>query len=913
MKILKYIILSIALMGLIACGGSSSPSNKAPTVNAGEDVTVERNKEVTLKGTAKDSDGTIKSYVWEKGSKVLSKKANFKYIPTTVGKETLILTVTDDDGATASDKVVVDVMMRPFITKWKLSHDRDSITIPTISTEKYNYSVDWGDGTVSKNQTQSASHKYKDPTKVYRVKIWGIFPRIYFKKFQGDMPFNLLSIEQWGDIEWSSMSGAFKRCNRLEGEAKDTPDLSKVTDMSEMFAGANEYDDGKFLGKNSFNQDISNWDVSNVVNMSNLFYFSNYNKSLNSWNVSNVIDMHQMFYFSEFNQPLNSWNVSNVIDMHEMFRKTDFNQNISSWDLSNVIDMKMMFYEAKYFNQPINSWDVSSVTNMSGMFYYSLNFNQPLDNWNVSNVIDMHEMFMGTDFNQNISSWDVSSVTDMSNLFMGTDFNQPINSWNVSNVTNMNRLFYLSDFNQSLDDWDVSSVTMMFEILKETSFSTKNYDNLLKSWSQLNLQKNVRFGLDSTYSNNLDSVKDIFINQFNWTIEDGGKVLAFNNLYHEAYIGESVDISSFLTNTKEVISYKWEENGTLLSSKNSLSFSDSTQEGMHKIKITLTMSDKSEISEDVFVYLSLKGSPKPFITEWKVFNGACDGFSDYKITIPTKGDGYNYTISWGDGAVDYNVTGDISHTYQKYGLYKVYIRGNFPRIYFKYTCAVQLYGIEQWGDIEWKSMKEAFSGAFAFSDNSSKDTPNLSKVTDMSYMFDTGEEGEYKPFNLDMSGWDVSNITNMEGLFWGRKYFNQDIGKWDVSNVTNMSSMFKWARSFNQDISGWDVSNVTNMSYMFDGSQMCSESGCGGKIHEINQDFSKWDISNVESMTNMFQRTKLSTENYDKILYGWSELSLQQGVAFGVGGTKYHKSLNKNRNLIISNFNWTITDGGIVE
>ena len=53
MKILKYILLTIALIGLVACGGSSSPSNKIPTVNAGKDVTVERTKKLTLKGTAK--------------------------------------------------------------------------------------------------------------------------------------------------------------------------------------------------------------------------------------------------------------------------------------------------------------------------------------------------------------------------------------------------------------------------------------------------------------------------------------------------------------------------------------------------------------------------------------------------------------------------------------------------------------------------------------------------------------------------------------------------------------------------------------------------------------------------------------------------------------------------------------------
>ena len=42
--------------------------------------------------------------------------------------------------------------------------------------------------------------------------------------------------------------------------------------------------------------------------------------------------------------------------------------------------------------------------------------------------------------------------------------------------------------------------------------------------------------------------------------------------------------------------------------------------------------------------------------------------------------------------------------------------------------------------------------------------------------------------------------------------FNQDIGDWDVSNVTNMEGIcFLDATAFNQDISRWDVRKVTDM------------------------------------------------------------------------------------------------------
>jgi surface protein len=45
--------------------------------------------------------------------------------------------------------------------------------------------------------------------------------------------------------------------------------------------------------------------------------------------------------------------------------------------------------------------------------------------------------------------------------------------------------------------------------------------------------------------------------------------------------------------------------------------------------------------------------------------------------------------------------------------------------------------------------------------------------------------------------------------------FNQPIGNWDVSNVTNMDGMFWRNSAFNQPISNWDVGNVTDMGFMF--------------------------------------------------------------------------------------------------
>ena len=55
-------------------------------------------------------------------------------------------------------------------------------------------------------------------------------------------------------------------------------------------------------------------------------------------------------------------------------------------------------------------------------------------------------------------------------------------------------------------------------------------------------------------------------------------------------------------------------------------------------------------------------------------------------------------------------------------------------------------------------------------------------------------------FNGDISSWDVSNVTDMNAMFYSASAFNQDISSWDVSNVTTMEYMFVSASAFNQDI-----------------------------------------------------------------------------------------------------------------
>jgi surface protein len=228
-----------------------------------------------------------------------------------------------------------------------------------------------------------------------------------------------------------------------------------------------------------------------------------------------------------------------------------------------------------------------------------------------------------------------------------------------------------------------------------------------------------------------------------------------------------------------------------------------------------------------------------FIIKIKTDNTCMDSSNQTSFTLTTfPGETYNYSIDWdGNGTVDeHGNTGNATHDYKAVGIFTIRISGTFPRIYFRDSKdTLKIISIEQWGSQVWKSMREAFRNCKKLSGNTI-DTPNLSNVTDMSGMFYNAYE-----FNQAIGNWDVSKVTDMSGMFYNAHEFNQAIGNWDVSKVTDMSGMFCSAHKFNQAIGNWDVSKVKNMSAMFLGA------------FEFNQAIGSWDLSKVEYGWNVQQ------------------------------------------------------------
>ena len=117
---------------------AAPPVNQPPVVNAGADqsITLPVNS-VSVSGTASDPDGTITTYVWTKisgpsASNITTPNAAATSITGLVqGSYQFSLTVTDNNGASASDTLVVTVHPAPNVAPVANAGADQTITLPT--------------------------------------------------------------------------------------------------------------------------------------------------------------------------------------------------------------------------------------------------------------------------------------------------------------------------------------------------------------------------------------------------------------------------------------------------------------------------------------------------------------------------------------------------------------------------------------------------------------------------------------------------------------------------------------------------------------------------------------------------------------------------------------------------------------
>ncbi len=119
-KTILYSLSIATILALVGCGNSgttaTSPAQvvgELPIAIAGEDTTVEEGTSVTLDASSSsDPDGTIVSYEWQtqSGEGIASIEPTLSLGSLAVGVYTATLLVTDNDGNTATDSIIITVI-----------------------------------------------------------------------------------------------------------------------------------------------------------------------------------------------------------------------------------------------------------------------------------------------------------------------------------------------------------------------------------------------------------------------------------------------------------------------------------------------------------------------------------------------------------------------------------------------------------------------------------------------------------------------------------------------------------------------------------------------------------------------------------------------------------------------------------
>jgi len=270
-------------------------------------------------------------------------------------------------------------------------------------------------------------------------------------------------------------------------------------------------------------------------------------------------------------------------------------------------------------------------------------------------------------------------------------------------------------------------------------------------------------------------------------------------------------------------------------------------------------------------------------------------------------------IYWGDGTNSMGVNGDNTHVYAASGVYTVKIESRlFGGIYFNnggdkakitkianygqgvsrlnigsfYGCS-SLLSIDI-GNIVSKGADATnqYRGCTALT---TVPLFNLSSVTNASTMF------AYCAALTTVPLLNLSSVTKATDMFFQCSKLTT-VPLFNLSSVTNASTMFYQCSKLTT-VPLFDLSKVTNASYMF---YQCTALTT---VPLLN-------LSNCTNAQNMFSGVTLTTQSYSDFLINLATLPLKSGVSFHGGNSKYNPTAATARAYLISNFGWTITDGG---
>ncbi|MEA2029885.1 MAG: BspA family leucine-rich repeat surface protein, partial [Campylobacterota bacterium] len=222
-----------------------------------------------------------------------------------------------------------------------------------------------------------------------------------------------------------------------------------------------------------------------------------------------------------------------------------FNMDDSSFDLEDIINMLFenssqstnkesgYYYDIDWGDGTINqevTLTTSHTYEKEGIYTVTITGDFPwIYFWEYNDIgYGLLNTFAGvehsSDYNKllSIEQWGTGAWKSMQNSFYRCQ-NMELKAQDTPNVTNVSDMSYTfhgaSKVNHDFSSWDISNINTIEGAFYGTALSTQNYNQMLQSWSRLNLQSNVNFGVgDTKYSLQYADERQYIIDTFNWNI-----------------------------------------------------------------------------------------------------------------------------------------------------------------------------------------------------------------------------------------------------------------------------------------------------------------------------------------------------------------------------------------------------------
>lgn len=247
------------------------------------------------------------------------------------------------------------------------------------------------------------------------------------------------------------------------------------------------------------------------------------------------------------------------------------------------------------------------------------------------------------------------------------------------------------------------------------------------------------------------------------------------------------------------------------------------------------------------------------------------------ITLPVNGSSPNITVNWGDGTSNsYTTVGNKTHNYVSDGIYTVTVSGHMSSFNYGDSSSTDLNKPKfirclSFGQIGITNIDTAFKNCSNFVQAPTSIPPAVTGIRELfrSSLSYNGPE---------VTGWNISGLSSLRGMFNNATGFNQNIGSWNTTNIVDMSGTFNNATSFNQNISSWSLSGLNSST----------------------------------SLNNFMTNVTLSNSNYNAILIAWNndKNSYRNDLSVNFGFSKYTSAAAAARSGLVS-YGWVITDGGL--